>query len=137
MAHAIAIPRGISRTVGREKEETVGRSSTKQQAKEVAQQKAKAGTKLSAKASAKVAEVREKFRNGKLKSGKTGKIVTSPKQALAIALAERDWQNSKDHNGGVKGAMKKYKAPNKGKVTAGVGATVVSEEKKRKKKKKK
>ncbi len=40
------------------------------------------------KAQEKVKEVMEEFKEGKLKSGKTGKKVTSRKQAVAIGLSE-------------------------------------------------
>jgi hypothetical protein len=36
----------------------------------------------------KVGTVMEEFKKGKLKSGKSGKIVKNPKQAIAIALSE-------------------------------------------------
>ena len=40
------------------------------------------------KAQEKVKEVMEEFKEGKLKSGKSGKKVTSRKQAVAIGLSE-------------------------------------------------
>jgi hypothetical protein len=36
----------------------------------------------------KVSAVMKKFKKGKLHSGKSGKIVKNPKQAIAIALSE-------------------------------------------------
>ena len=36
----------------------------------------------------KVSIVMKEFKKGKLKSGKSGKIVKNPKQAIAIALSE-------------------------------------------------
>ncbi len=39
-------------------------------------------------ASEKVAEVMHEFKSGELKSGKSGKRVTNPKQAVAIGLSE-------------------------------------------------
>jgi len=36
----------------------------------------------------KVAKVMREFKKGKLHSGKSGKIVKNPKQAIAIALSE-------------------------------------------------
>ena len=44
--------------------------------------------KYSPKASAKVESAMSKMKAGKLKSGKSGKRVTNPKQAVAIGLAE-------------------------------------------------
>lgn len=38
----------------------------------------------------KVAEVMHEFKEGELHSGKSDKIVTNPKQAIAIALSEAD-----------------------------------------------
>lgn len=38
--------------------------------------------------SKKISKVMKEFKSGKLHSGKSGKIVKSPKQALAIALSE-------------------------------------------------
>lgn len=40
------------------------------------------------KAQEKVEEVMHEFKKGKLKSGKSGKKVTNPKQAVAIGLSE-------------------------------------------------
>ena len=40
------------------------------------------------KAQAKVHKVMEEFKEGSLKSGKSGKKVTNPKQAIAIGLSE-------------------------------------------------
>jgi hypothetical protein len=50
---------------------------------------------------AKVAEVMHEFKEGDLHSGKSDKIVTNPKQAIAIALsvaheAEKDTAEKKD-----------------------------------------
>jgi ribosomal protein L21E len=36
----------------------------------------------------KIGKVMREFKSGKLHSGKTGKIVKNPKQAIAIALSE-------------------------------------------------
>lgn len=44
--------------------------------------------KYSKKASKKVEKVMEEFKEGKLKSGRSGKKVTSRKQAVAIGLSE-------------------------------------------------
>ena len=41
-----------------------------------------------AKGQAKVATVMREFKAGKLHSGKSGKIVKNPKQAVAIAMSE-------------------------------------------------
>ena len=41
-----------------------------------------------AKGQAKVAKVMREFKAGKLHSGKDGKVVKNPKQAVAIALSE-------------------------------------------------
>ena len=40
------------------------------------------------KGQAKVAKVMQEFKAGKLHSGKSGKVVKNPKQAVAIALSE-------------------------------------------------
>ena len=40
------------------------------------------------KGQAKVAKVMREFKAGKLHSGKSGKVVKNPKQAVAIALSE-------------------------------------------------
>ena len=40
------------------------------------------------KGQAKVAKVMREFKSGKLHSGKSGKVVKNPKQAVAIALSE-------------------------------------------------
>lgn len=45
-------------------------------------------TKLSAKQQAKVGTVMAEFKDKGLHSGKGGKVVTNPKQAVAIALSE-------------------------------------------------
>jgi len=42
-------------------------------------------------------EVFHKFKEGKLKSGKSGKTVTDPKQTQAIFLSEK--QNEAEHGG--------------------------------------
>jgi hypothetical protein len=44
--------------------------------------------KYSAKAQEKVGEAMHEMKEGKLKSGKSGKKVTNPKQAVAIGLSE-------------------------------------------------
>jgi hypothetical protein len=44
--------------------------------------------KYSPKAQEKVEEVMHEMKEGKLKSGKSGKKVTNPKQAVAIGLSE-------------------------------------------------
>ncbi|MBS7564005.1 hypothetical protein KHS38_06270 [Mucilaginibacter sp. Bleaf8] len=44
--------------------------------------------KYSAKAQDKVGEAMHEMKEGKLKSGKSGKKVTNPKQAVAIGLSE-------------------------------------------------
>ncbi|RZI82442.1 MAG: hypothetical protein EOP38_16035 [Rubrivivax sp.] len=45
-------------------------------------------SKYGEKASAKVGEAMHEMKSGKLKSGKSGKRVTNPKQAVAIGLSE-------------------------------------------------
>lgn len=45
-------------------------------------------TKYGPKAQEKVRETLEEFKKGELKSGKSGKKVTSPKQAVAIGLSK-------------------------------------------------
>jgi len=45
-------------------------------------------TKYGSKAQEKVRETLEEFKKGELKSGKSGKKVTSPKQAVAIGLSK-------------------------------------------------
>jgi hypothetical protein len=44
--------------------------------------------KYSKKAQEKVGKVMHEFKEGKLKSGRSNKIVTDPKQAIAIGLSE-------------------------------------------------
>ena len=45
----------------------------------------------------KIAKVMHEFKEGKLHSGKSDKIVTNPKQAIAIALSEaEDLKKEKD-----------------------------------------
>jgi Family of unknown function (DUF6496) len=44
--------------------------------------------KYSPKAQEKVKEVMHEFKEGKLKSGRSGKKVTNPKQAIAIGLSQ-------------------------------------------------
>jgi len=44
--------------------------------------------KFSPKAQEKVKETMHEFKEGKLKSGKSGKKVTNPKQAVAIGLSQ-------------------------------------------------
>jgi hypothetical protein len=58
--------------------------------KEMYQEYAKGGvvTKQTPKQSKKVAKVMGEFKEGSLHSGKGGKVVKSPKQAIAIALSE-------------------------------------------------
>ena len=63
----------------------------KQAAKTAKPKMAKGGdvvAKAPAKQQAKVAKVRGEFKEGSLHSGKGGKVVKSPKQAIAIALSE-------------------------------------------------
>jgi len=43
----------------------------------------------------KVAKVMREFKKGKLHSGKSGKIVKNPKQAIAIALSEAKMSKKK------------------------------------------
>lgn len=47
------------------------------------------------KASEKVAEAMRELKRGKLKSGRTGKKVTNPKQAIAIGLSEARREGAK------------------------------------------
>jgi hypothetical protein len=57
--------------------------------KTVAKKKSKKSTrKYSKKASRKVAQVMEEFKEGKLRSVRSGKKVTSRKQAIAIGISE-------------------------------------------------
>ncbi len=51
--------------------------------------------KYGAKAQETVHEAMDKFKHGKLKSGKTGKKVTSRKQAVAIGLSEARQKGAK------------------------------------------
>ncbi len=44
----------------------------------------------------KVAEVMHEFKEGELHSGKSDKIVTNHKQAIAIALSEADKEEEED-----------------------------------------
>ncbi len=102
----------------------------------------------SAKGKAKIAEVRKKFKEGKLKQGKTGKIVKNPKAAEAIALSEAQWEGFKtrhglDNNAQAQSKYKKLtkkgnlsKVARKVAVSAGA-ASIAAEEKKKKKKIKK
>ena len=46
------------------------------------------GTKLSKAAQAKVGKVMGEYKKGELHSGKGGKVVTNPKQAVAISISE-------------------------------------------------
>lgn len=46
------------------------------------------GTKLSKAAQAKVGKVMGEYKKGELHSGKGGKVVTNPKQAIAISISE-------------------------------------------------
>ena len=52
-------------------------------------------TKYDAKAERKVGQVMHEFKEGKLKSGSTGKAVKDPKQAVAIGLSEARKQGAK------------------------------------------
>jgi hypothetical protein len=58
----------------------------------------------------KVKEVMDEMKEGKLKSGRSGKNVTSRKQAIAIGLSEARKQGSKVPK---KAAAKKKAAPKK------------------------
>ena len=60
----------------------------KEQYKEVATGYAKGGAVVSKKQQAKVGKVMAEFKSGELHSGKGGKVVKNPKQAIAIALSE-------------------------------------------------
>jgi len=51
--------------------------------------------KYSAKAGKKVEKSMEEMKEGKLKSGRSGKIVTNPKQAIAIGLSEARKEGAK------------------------------------------
>jgi hypothetical protein len=57
----------------------------------------------------KVSTVMKKFKKGKLHSGKSGKIVKNPKQAIAIALSEA--KMSKKRKKIMKKKLKKKKFP--------------------------
>ena len=48
-----------------------------------------------AKGQAKVAKVMREFKAGELHSGKSGKVVKNPKQAVAIALSEAGMSKAK------------------------------------------
>ncbi len=61
--------------------------------------------KYSEKAQETVQEVMHEFKKGKLKSGKSGKKVTNPKQAVAIGLSEARKKGAK-----VPAAKKKTKS---------------------------
>ena len=67
--------------------------------------------KYSKKASEKVEDVMHEMKQGKLKSGRSGKKVTSRKQAIAIGLSEARKQGAKVPK--KKGAPKKKAAPKK------------------------
>jgi hypothetical protein len=56
--------------------------------KEMYSEYAKGGAVTKKKQTAKVAKVMGEFKEGTLHSGKGGKVVKSPKQAIAIALSE-------------------------------------------------
>ena len=47
----------------------------------------------------KVGKVMREFKKGKLHSGKSGKIVKNPKQAIAIALSEAKMSKKRKKNG--------------------------------------
>jgi hypothetical protein len=46
----------------------------------------------------KVGKVMREFKKGKLHSGKSGKIVKNPKQAIAIALSEAKMSQKEEKN---------------------------------------
>jgi len=60
------------------------------------------------KSQSKVGKVMREFKSGKLHSGKSGKIVKNPKQAIAIALSEARKSKGYAEGGSVKsGSFKK------------------------------
>ncbi len=63
------------------------------------------------KASEKVAEAMRELKRGKLKSGRTGKKVTNPKQAIAIGLSEARREGGKvpPEKGGRRSRTRKTK----------------------------
>ena len=63
--------------------------------------------------SEKVKEVMDEMKEGKLKSGRSGKKVTNRKQAIAIGLSEARKQGSKVPRAPAKKAVKKKAAKKK------------------------
>ena len=79
-------------TTARKKKAPTGKSATARKkstsAKSSGAKKASSGRKYSRAASDKVGEVMHEMKEGELRSGRSGKRVTNPKQAVAIGLSE-------------------------------------------------
>jgi hypothetical protein len=85
-----------------------GVESTKRQ-----NQEAGMATKKKSAASKKVEQVMHEFKHGELKSGRSGRTVTNPKQAIAIGLSEARQSGAKVPPPPRKSASKKKAAAKK------------------------